>query len=282
MAYSTLISTADLERHLSAPDWVIVDCTFDLTVPAWGFEEYQHAHIPGAVYASLDKDLAGPVTQNTGRHPLPRLNQFEEKLSRWGIHKDSQLVTYDNLGGAYAARLWWMVRQLGHSSIAVLDGGIPKWKQEGRPLCSGAEQNRPAVFIAECSPKWDLEVSEVERIRLDPAYLLIDARAPARFRGEQEPIDPVAGHIPDAVNRFHGENLSAEGVFLPPEELRSQFLDLLHGIKPEHVVVYCGSGVTSCHHILAMEVAGLPGARLYPGSWSEWIRDPERPRAVGE
>jgi thiosulfate/3-mercaptopyruvate sulfurtransferase len=199
------------------------------------------------------------------------------QLSTWGINSNTQVVVYDHLGGAYASRLWWLLRFLGHNAAAILDGGLPAWQQAGYPLASGAESRPQASFRPE--PNWDMLVTsaDVERLRIDPAYRLIDARAAERFRGDSEPIDPVAGHIPGAVNRFHGENLSSDGSFLSAGELRRQFNDLLGSLPPANAVVYCGSGVTSCHHLVAMEHAGLPGARLYLGSWSEWITDRKRP-----
>lgn len=276
--FTTIISTEELEKHLNDPNWVIIDCRFDLAKPDWGFTNYQEAHIPMAGYAHLDKDLAGPITSETGRHPLPNIETMARRLGSWGIGPATQVVVYDTAGGAFADRLWWLLRFLGHQQVAVLDGGFQKWQRESRPVASGVEQRAPVTFTA--SPDWSMIVAaeEVERIRQDPAYLLVDARAPERYRGEKEPIDPIAGHIPGALNRFHGQNLSQEGVFLPPEQLRSEFKALIGDTPPENVVVYCGSGVTSIHHILAMESAGLPGARLYLGSWSEWIRDPKRPR----
>ena len=275
--FTTTISTEELADHLHDPDWVIVDCRFDLAKPDWGFESYQEAHIPGAVYAHLDRDLSGPVTPRTGRHPLPDVDEMGRRLEKFGIRASSQVVVYDTSGGAYAGRLWWLLRFLGHSAAAVLDGGFGRWQSEGRPTATWIETPPTGSFAP--NPDWSMVASaeEVERIRQDPAYRLIDARAPERFRGEREPIDPVAGHIPGAVNRFYGENLAPDGAFLPAQTLRQQFAHLIGQTAPENVVVYCGSGVTSIHHILAMELAGLPGARLYVGSWSEWIRDENRP-----
>ena len=274
---TTIISTEELAANLGKPGWVIIDMRFDLARKEWGFEEYQKAHIPGAVYAHLDKDLAAPATEQTGRHPLPTPDFMAERLGSWGIGDDTQVVVYDAAGGSYAARLWWHLRFLGHRAVAVLDGGLPKWLHEGKPTQAGIENNLPTRFTP--APDWSMmaPVEEVDRIRQDPAYRLIDARSAERFRGENETIDPVAGHIPGAINRFYGLNLSPGGVFMPPETLRSQFTDLLNGAPPENAVVYCGSGVTAVHHLLAMEIAGLPGGKLYPGSWSEWIRDGKRP-----
>lgn len=276
--YQTLISTQRLAEHLNDPQWVVVDCRFDLSKPEWGFENYQLSHIPGAVYAHLDKDLAGSVTPETGRHPLPDVQVMAERLGQWGIDENVQVVVYDTVGGAFAVRLWWQLRFLGHTSAAVLDGGWQKWQREDRPTAVGAEAPRAArTFTA--NPDWSMLVTteEVVKIRKDPTYLMIDARSPERYRGDREPIDPVAGHIPGAANRYHGANLASDGTLLPPELLNEQFQDLIQERPMDKVVVYCGSGVTSIHHILAMHAAGLPGARLYVGSWSEWIRDPKRP-----
>lgn len=277
--FSTIISTGTLAENLADPDWTIVDCRFDLARPDWGFQAYQDNHIPGSVYAHLDHDLAGPITPRTGRHPLPDVQVIAKRLGAWGIGENTQVVVYDSAGGAFADRLWWELRFLGHDKVAVLDGGIPKWLREGRPVKSGVETRASVNFIPH--PRWNIIASadEVDSIRQDPNFVLIDARAAERYRGEYEPIDPVAGHIPGAINRFHGLNLGKDGTFLPPDTLRMQFEELLAGKKPDHVVVYCGSGVTSIHHILAMELAGLPGARLYPGSWSEWIRDDNRQKS---
>jgi thiosulfate/3-mercaptopyruvate sulfurtransferase len=201
------------------------------------------------------------------------------RLGSWGIDQAAQVVVYDTVVGAFAVRLWWLLRYLGHPAVAVLDGGWQKWQQENRPSAAGIQTRAPKTFIPSPDDTMLMDAAEVERIREDPDYLLIDARSGERYRGEKEPIDPIAGHIPGAVNRFHGENLSMDGTLLPPDTLREQFQALL-GLRPaENAVVYCGSGVTSIHHILAMQIAGLPGARLYLGSWSEWIRDPRRPRA---
>lgn len=276
--HTNIISTADLAANLDHPDWVVMDCRFDLAKPEWGFEEYISGHIPGSGYAHLDKDLAAPIIPESGRHPLPSIDVFASKLGGWGIGNSTQVVVYDTTGGVYAGRLWWLLRFLGHSSAAVLDGGFQKWVNEGRPLATGVQQVHPPVHFTP-NPNWDMvmDAAAVERIRQDPSFCLVDARSPERFRGENEPIDPVAGHIPGAVNRFHGKNLAPDGTFLPPDTLREQFTDLIGRTSPENVVVYCGSGVTSIHHILAMELAGLPGAKLYAGSWSEWIRDRKRP-----
>jgi thiosulfate/3-mercaptopyruvate sulfurtransferase len=279
--YQTILSPSVLFSFLAEENWAVVDCRFDLANPGWGEEEYQKSHILGAVYAHLDRDLSNPVTPQTGRHPLPDIDTFSKRLGKWGISNQTQVVVYDTTGGSYAARLWWMLRFLGHKRAALLDGGFTRWIKEGYPAASGTETRPEKDFHPH--PDWEMVVdtATVEKMLQDPGVLLIDARAPERFRGEKEPIDPVAGHIPGAVNRFHGRNLDPEGSFLAAESLRKEFSNLLSGMPPEKAVVYCGSGVTSCHHLLAMEFAGIPGARLYAGSWSEWIRDPKHPIITG-
>lgn len=279
MNFTTIISTQDLADHIRDTDWVIIDCRFDLTKPNWGHANYLETHIPGAVYAHLDDQLASPVTPESGRHPLPDPAKLAQQFSDWGIDASTQVVVYDTVSGSLAGRLWWLLRLHGHRNVAVLDGGFPKWVSEQRPVASGEEKRTPRQFVSQINPALYVGIDEVEQIREDPQYRLIDARAPERFHGEKETIDVKAGHIPGAINRFYGLNLSADGTFLPAEVLRAQFQELLGDIPVERAVIYCGSGVTSTHHIIAMEYAGLPGARLYPGSWSEWIRDPNRPIA---
>jgi len=282
MTYTNLIEPPDLLFKLENPGWVLVDCRFDLANLDWGFLDYQRDHIPGAVYAHLNNNLAGPTGLFTGRHPLPRMDIFAEYLSEWGIDEKKQVVVYDTTGGSFAARLWWMLHLVGHEAVAVLDGGFGKWKKVNYPTRSGIESNNPVTFHLPKDLPDDkfVNAEEVEIIRTDPKFLLIDARTPERYRGEQEPIDPIAGHIPGAINRFHGLNLQTDGTFKPKTTLKAEFENLLKGTDPKNVIVYCGSGVTSCHHLLALDVAGLKGARLYVGSWSEWIRDPKRPRAT--
>jgi thiosulfate/3-mercaptopyruvate sulfurtransferase len=281
MNFTNLITTSQLSDDRK-PDWVVIDCRFDLANPAWGFQNYQEGHLPGAVYANLDHDLSGEVTGQTGRHPLPDPAIFAEKITSWGIQADTQVVVYDTTAGSFAVRLWWMLRYFGLSQVALLDGGYPKWLHEERPTETGVYTPIPTPFsfVPSLHPEMLVSTGEIEKMRQDPAYLLIDARAPQRFSGETEPIDAVAGHIPGAINRFHAKNITPEGVFKPLPRLRSEYDQLLQGTPAENVVVYCGSGVTSCHLLLAMEMVGLKGARLYGGSWSEWIRDPSRPIAV--
>lgn len=275
--FTDIIETSELASHLEDPDWLIFDCRFNLADPSWGEKEYFRSHIPGAIYAHLDRHLSGPITSHTGRHPLPEPKKFVEQLSAWGVDSHKQVVVYDSLSGEFAARLWWLLNYYGHSQVAVLNGGFTKWEAEGHPTRSGDEENRPSTFIPTLHPEMLVTTQEIERLYQDPEFLVIDARAPARFAGREEPIDPIAGHIPGAVNRFHGNNLSPSGTILSPEELRQEFRHLIGHRNSRNVIVYCGSGVTSCHHVLAMHLAGIGFPRLYAGSWSEWIRDPSHP-----
>lgn len=281
MPFTTLISTEELAAHLDDPNWAIVDCRFDLAQTEWGREAYREAHIPGAVYAHLDLDLSGLKTETSGRHPLPDEMRFLMRVSRWGIGNDTQVVAYDQDNGMWASRLWWLLRYIGHTAVAVLDGGFAKWVREGRPTRAGDERRAFVSRSGSTRKSMMVTADEVERLRTDPACRLIDSRAPERYRGEVEPIDPVAGHIPGAVNHYNLSNVNDDGTFLAPEALRATFRALLGEVPTSQVMTYCGSGVAAAHNLLAMEVAGLSGARMYPGSWSEWCRDPDRPVATG-
>ena len=277
--FTTLISTADLAARLDTPETVVVDVRHDLGAPdTWGTAQYRAAHIPGAVFAHLDRDLSAPKTGTNGRHPLPSPEACATAFGRLGLGAGKQVVAYDQGNGAYAARLWWMLRWLGHEAAAVLDGGYDKWVREGRPVTAEVRGPRPATFTARpvATP---VDARELEASLGRGSTVLIDARAPERFRGEVEPLDPVAGHIPGAMNRPFARNLGTDGTFKPAPVLRGEFDALLAGRPPAAVVHQCGSGVTACHNALAMEIAGLHGARLYPGSWSEWCADPARPVA---
>lgn len=281
MTYTTLISTSELNDHLAADNWVIVDCRFHLLQPDKGYEEYLASHIPGAVYAHMDHDLSSPVIPGkSGRHPLPEPEKAAATFGGWGISPGVQVVAYDAFGGGMAARLWWLLRWLGHDAVAVLDGGWPLWVREGRPTRSGAEHNTPRDFQPQVQEGWVVGAAEVAS--LPPHSRLFDSRTADRYRGENETIDPVAGHIPGAISAPYTENLNNEGRFLPAKDLQRRFERLLAGTPPEEAVFYCGSGVTAAHNILALAYAGLGNARLYAGSWSEWIADPERPIAVGD
>jgi len=278
MAFTTLISSAALSMHLGDAAWVVVDCRFKLDDVTWGEREYAAAHIPGAVYADLDHDLSAAKTGTNGRHPLPDAVALASTFSRLGITTGMQVVAYDQDNGMYASRLWWMLRYMGHDAVAVLDGGFAKWIAEGRETRGGGESRFPSAFNG--SPRRDMIVDAATVASLigsTPASTrLLDARAPQRFRGESEPLDKVAGHIPGASNYFFQQNLDANGTFRTPEQLRAQLGGVLGDALPRDVVCYCGSGVTACHNLLAMEHAGLKGAKLYAGSWSEWCSDERR------
>ncbi|HEY5810176.1 MAG TPA: sulfurtransferase [Povalibacter sp.] len=279
--FSTLISVADLAANLDRPDWLIVDCRFDLGRPAAGEAAYREGHIPGAVYAHLDFDLASPVTPATGRHPLPSPQQFADTLGRWGINPGTQVIAYDADTGAYAARLWWLLRWAGHRKVAVLDGGFKTWLAAGQPISAEIPVRQASRYdVVPDRTAW-LDAAEVADRVTGSDWRLLDARAPERFAGEVEPIDPVAGHVPGAGNHPFALNLGADGKFLPAEELRARFAASQKGVSDSHTIAMCGSGVTACHLLLALEVAGKPGAKLYAGSWSEWIRNPARALAKG-
>jgi thiosulfate/3-mercaptopyruvate sulfurtransferase len=277
--FTTLVTTGDLAGHLDDAAWVVFDCRHDLAKPGLGRAEYLEAHIPGARFMHMDEDLAGPATGANGRHPLPDPALFAAKLGAAGVGPGTQVVAYDAQGAVNASRLWWMLRWLGHDAVAVLDGSLGKWLREERPMTAELPRPAPAQFSPRPQPLAVDAGLVASRLRT-PAMLLVDARSGERYRGEAEPIDPVAGHIPGSLNRFVRENLD-RGTFKPPERLREEFLALLGGAAPAAVVHSCGSGVAACHNLLAMEIAGLAGSRLYPGSWSEWIADPARPRATG-
>lgn len=277
--YETLIEPRELLTRLSAPDWVVIDCRFDLARPSAGREAYAQSHIPGARYAHLDEDLSAPVSPVTGRHPLPQPEKLAARLGEWGISNSTQVVAYDQANGAFAARLWWLLRWIGHSKVAVLNGGFQAWVAAGLPTDSHAASPTQVDFKA--CPQDDawLTTAEVQELLAEGQIELIDARAADRFAGRNETIDPVAGHIPGAQSHPFMSDLDGQQRFLSAELLRGRWLEQLRGADPHRVVCMCGSGVTACHNLLALEVAGLGGARLYAGSWSEWIRDPARPVA---
>jgi thiosulfate/3-mercaptopyruvate sulfurtransferase len=277
MTFSTLIDTVALAARLDDPTVVIVDCRFALNDESWGEREYMAGHIPGAVFAHLGHDLAAPLTGTNGRHPLPEPAAVAKTFGRLGIGDGVQVVTYDQDAGMYASRLWWMLKWLGHDAVAVLDGGLAKWTAEGRPTVPGVSARVAREFRIALRADMTRSADEVSPLIGRAGWRLLDARAPERYRGETEPIDKVAGHIPSAVNHPFKSNMSAAGTFNTPDELRRAFETSLAGVAPDHTVCYCGSGVTACHNLLALEHAGLHGAKLYGGSWSEWSADPNRP-----
>jgi thiosulfate/3-mercaptopyruvate sulfurtransferase len=276
--YTTLISAAELAARLDDPAWIIVDCRHNLADIDAGKKAYRASHIAGAQFMHMDRDLSGARTGANGRHPLPQIADIVSTFSRAGIDDSKQVVAYDQNNGMWASRLWWLLQWLGHPAVAVLDGGLDRWTAEGRPLATDTPRIRPAHFVAK-APASTASAQEVLEHLDDGALTVIDARAAERYRGDIEPIDPVAGHIPGAINRPYTANLASDGTFKHALQLRDEFHALLLDSSPVRVVHQCGSGVTACHNVLAMAVAGLPGSRLYPGSWSEWIADPKRPVA---
>ncbi|GAB4173420.1 MAG: sulfurtransferase [Rhodocyclaceae bacterium] len=274
---ANLISVQGLAALLGEPDVVVFDCRHDLMNPAAGERAYLATHIRGARFMHLDRDLSAPRTGTNGRHPLPDPQAFAELLAARGVDNETRVVAYDDADGIFASRLWWMLRWLGHERVAVLDGGFNEWVEAGLPRSSGPQRCEGARFGYRLRAQDLVDVRFVRAHLGDPAILVVDARAAERFRGEVEPLDPVAGHVPGAINRFFGENMDAEGRFKPAARLKEEFSALLGNREPAGVIHMCGSGVTACHNLLAMEVAGLSGSRLYAGSWSEWCSDPARP-----
>ncbi|MFC0401312.1 sulfurtransferase [Paraburkholderia rhizosphaerae] len=281
--YTTLISAANLaERLASAPDSVFVaDCRFDLIDTGAGAKAYAAGHLPHAHYLHLDRDLAGPKTGTNGRHPLPDRQQLVDTLAALGLRHGQQVVAYDAHGGMYAARLWWLLRWLGHDSVALVDGGLQAWEAAGHPLTQDVPQATRGDFKAGKPLAVTVDAQAIEHNLTTHERTLLDARAADRYRGENETLDRVGGHIPGALNRFFKDNLTPDGRFKSAHTLREEFGAVMPGIAAERVVLQCGSGVTACHNALAMEIAGLHGAALYPGSWSEWSADAARPVATG-
>lgn len=282
--YTTLIQVSELAalaRETSPASLAILDCRHDLARPEWSDHAYAEGHIPGAVQAHLDRDLSGPLTPETGRHPLPEVTKLASTLGSWGIDSATQVVAYDQGNGMYASRAWWLLRWLGHAQVAVLDGGFAAWQETGLPVTREGATRPQRSFVPRPAREAWLTTAEVQQALARTSIALIDARGADRFAGENETIDPVAGHVPGATNRPFAKNVDARGRFLPAAELRRQWTHALAGADTGNVVAMCGSGVSACHNLLALEIAGLPGARLYAGSWSEWIRDPLRPVARG-
>ena len=281
--YTTLISAQNLMRQIADPDCLVFDLRHDLSDLQAGRIAHAAGHIPGAHFLHMDEDLSGTKTGQNGRHPLPERKLFAARLAALGVNQHSQIVVYDAQGGMMAARLWWMMRWLGHQAVAVLDGGLPAWLEAGGMLEETPPRSRPtgnfsaSATLVECLTSQEvLHNLEVKK------RLVLDARAPDRFRGENETLDPTGGHIPGARNRFFRDNLQANGQFKPAETLRQDFKEILRDFPTDRVIAQCGSGVTACHNLLAMEIAGLKGAALYAGSWSEWCSDPFRPVALGD
>lgn len=279
MTHTTIISTTELAAHLGDPNWIILDCQHDLVNHAYGREAYAREHIPGALFVCLDDDLAGAKTGSNGRHPLPPVESLAALFSRLGVAAGKQVVVYDGAQNLYAGRLWWTLKWLGHDAVALLDGSLTKWKAEGRPVTAEPGRATPSQFVAHPNDGMKVDAAFVAAHLQDRC--IIDARAPDRYDGSAETIDPVGGHIPGALNRPWKANINADGSFKSAAALRAEFDALLGSRAAADVIQQCGSGVSTCHNIVAMEIAGLAGSKLYPGSWSEWSSDPSRPMAKG-
>ena len=284
MPVAQLISPQALNERQSQPGLIILDCRFALEDPDYGLRSYAEGHIEGAQFADLERDLSGPVTKGvTGRHPLPDPDELIERLRGWGINNDSDVVLYDDGPGAFSARAWWLLAWLGkRDGVFVLDGGLKAWHAAGFPLNLDSVKLPRGHFDGAPDNQLLIKAQALQKRLNDPALTLIDARALPRFRGEVEPIDPVAGHIPGAQCAAFGENLDSSGRFLPVEQLKQRFAEKLGDRSPDELVAYCGSGVTACHNLFALALAGYPLGKLYAGSWSEWINDPQRGVATGE
>ena len=276
--YQTIVSSAEVAKHLEDPKWIIFDCRFVIPKPEAGRQQYLDSHIQGAHYADLDRDLSSAPTASSGRHPLPKAQDLANKLQHWGLNQDSQIVVYDDANSSLAVRMWWLLRWLGHRTTAVLDGGFSQWSQEGRPVRAGQEAMlEPGGFMAQANDDMWVSTETVLSSLGKADCVIIDARAPTRYSGESETVDHEKGHIPTSINRPLSQNLDENHCFLPAEKLKQVFAPLQQPLT----IHSCGSGVTACHNILAMEIAGLTGSRLYVGSWSEWARSSQRPRATG-
>ncbi|MGK0270251.1 MAG: thiosulfate/3-mercaptopyruvate sulfurtransferase [Cocleimonas sp.] len=288
MYYQTIVSAEILSKNIKEPDnqnWVILDCRDSLMDKEFGYKSYLEGHIPSASYCYLYDDFSSPITPTTGRHPLPDMEKLSEKLGNWGIGKDTQVVVYDDMSGAFAGRMWWQLRSLGHQNVAALDGGLKYWLSQDLPLSTEIPDVASKQFNGTLDSNQLITVEQVESNLEDnngeSSFSLLDARAAPRYRGDVEPIDPIAGHVPDALNRDFSANLDEQGLFLSASSLKEQFQPIVEQANNQHIVHMCGSGVTACHNMLAMEIAGLSGSQLYLGSWSQWITDPSRTIATG-
>jgi thiosulfate/3-mercaptopyruvate sulfurtransferase len=277
MEFCTVIEPEFLFTHLHDREWAIIDCRFELSEPLLGEQLYMAEHIPNAIYLHLERDLSSPPDGINGRHPLPGIEGLEKLFTSCGIGEGVQVVAYDANTGGYAARLWWLLQYAGHRAVSVLNGGFTSWQGAGYPTKAGRDTRAARDFHVNVQPAMIVDTDEVLHAMSSTDEVIIDSRAPERYRGELEPIDKVAGHIPHALNHYWQENLLPSGKIAPADILRGTFDSLLAGQPADRSIVYCGSGVTACQNILSMEYAGRPGARLYPGSWSAWITDPGRP-----
>lgn len=280
---TTLVSVEELAAHLHDPQWIVFDCRHDLANTEYGVQAWAKGHIPGAFFLHCDRDLSGPMTGKNGRHPLPDIAIFARRMGEFGITPETQVVAYDNEANAFAARLWWLLKWLGHDKVALLDGGLPGWRRAKLPLDTSVKPVTATEFVPYPRSEMMVDADYVAKHLHSPEMLLIDARSEDRYAGENERLDPVAGHIPGALNRFYYDCLDDAAIyFKSADELRAEFIDLIGDREPRTVVHMCGSGITACVNVLAMEIAGLHGSKLYPGSWSEWCSDPSRPYVTGD
>ena len=277
MSYKTIISAKELLININNKDFVIFDCRCDIKDSKFGIQSYTEGHTENAIFADTDMDLSSEKTQFSGRHPLPEPNILSEKLSQRGLSNSKQAVVYDDVGGAFAGRMWWILKWLGHKNVAVLDGGLSAWLKVGGKLVTKGTLFEKGAFIPEVNNSMQVFIDDIEDAQYKMNKLIIDARSKERYLGIKDPVDPIAGHIPGAISHPLGQNLTKEGVFKSPEELKHLYFKILSDIDGSNVISMCGSGVTACHNILAMEIAGIYGVKLYVGSWSEWIAKPDRP-----
>ena len=277
MSYKTIISVENLIKNINNKEFIIFDCRCDIKDSKFGIQSYTEGHIENAIFVDTDMDLSSEKTQFSGRHPLPEPNILSEKLSQWGLSNSKQAVVYDDVGGAFAGRMWWILKWLGHKNVAVLDGGLSAWLKVGGKLVVKDTLFEKGIFIPEVNNLMQVFIDDIKDAQYKMNKLIIDARSKERYLGIKDPVDPIAGHIPGAISHPLGQNLTKEGVFKSPEELKHLYLKILSDIDGSNVISMCGSGVTACHNILAMEIAGIYGVKLYVGSWSEWIAKPDRP-----
>jgi len=280
MSYKTIINCEDLIKNINNDDFVIFDCRCDIKDQKHGIESFKEGHISGAIFVDIDKDLASEKTNNSGRHPLPDIDILSAKLSRWGLSTDKQAIVYDDTSGAFAGRMWWILKWLGHEKVAVLNGGIQMWEKSGGKLVKEASMNEKAEFLPNANNAMLVSIEDVGDSQYKMDKIILDARSKERYLGIKDPVDPIAGHVPGAISHPLGNNLTREGTFKTPEELKHVYNKILSDVDAPNIISMCGSGITACHNILAMEIAGIKGAKLYVGSWSEWITNSERPIAT--